>query len=398
MKRILFVDDEKNILDGIRRSLHAQRDRWEMHFALSGEDALALCEQLSFDVVVTDMRMPGMDGATLLGHIRDRFPEAARLILSGYSETALAGRAAAVAYRVLTKPCNGAELQEAIERVCTLQDIFCTPQIRKTIGSIGQLPSLSSTYSTLTLAVADPEVSIASIAGIIEGDVAMTAKVLQLVNSGFFGLAKPMTTVSNAVNYLGLETIKNLVLVSDTFRVFTAGSGIPLSFCQTLQRHANRTARIVATLPLERNLRDIAVVAALLQDAGELILACRMPEQFAAALHLARKTGCRSFEAEEATFGTSHAEIGACLLGLWGLNPLTVEAVAHHHRPTRVPHTGLDASTAVYIAGRLAVELDSPPSDLHGGVLPEPDIESISRLGLLPQLPSLLARAIAALP
>src|SRR5271166_7105540 len=111
MKRILFVDDEVKILDGIQRMLRADRFRWDMHFVLGGEAALQACEASSFDVVISDMRMPGMDGATLLGHIRDRFPNTARIILSGYSEVALVARSVHVAHRFLTKPCNAAELQ-----------------------------------------------------------------------------------------------------------------------------------------------------------------------------------------------------------------------------------------------------------------------------------------------
>jgi YesN/AraC family two-component response regulator len=114
MKRILFVDDEGNILDGIRRMLHADRKRWDLHFAVGGEAALQACEAAPFDVVVSDMRMPGMDGATFLGHIRDRFPATARIVLSGYSEAALATRTVPMAHRFLTKPCNASELQSTI--------------------------------------------------------------------------------------------------------------------------------------------------------------------------------------------------------------------------------------------------------------------------------------------
>ncbi len=111
MKRILFVDDEQNILDGERRMLHAARNRWQMEFATGGAAALLACKRCAFDVVVTDLRMPGMDGAELLQHMRDQFPGTARIILSGYSEAALAARAVPVAYRILGKPCNAKTLQ-----------------------------------------------------------------------------------------------------------------------------------------------------------------------------------------------------------------------------------------------------------------------------------------------
>jgi CheY-like chemotaxis protein len=169
VKRILFVDDESKILDGIRRMLHGDRQRWDMQFATGGEAALQACEAGSFDVVISDMRMPGMDGATLLSRIRDRFPGTARIILSGYSEVALATRAVPVAHRFLTKPCNAAQLQATIERVCTLQDILCTPEIRRIVGTIGELPSLSTTYAALAQAVRDPDTSVKRVADIIDG-------------------------------------------------------------------------------------------------------------------------------------------------------------------------------------------------------------------------------------
>jgi len=242
VKRILFVDDDSNILDGIRRLLHADRKRWDMQFAIGGEAALQACEAGKFDVVISDMRMPGMDGATLLGLIRDRYPSTARLILSGYAEEKLATRAVGVAYRVLSKPCSGPELQATIERVCTLQDIFCTPEIRRIIETIGQLPSLSKTYEALTRAVHDPAASMENVADIIEQDVAMSAKVLQIVNSGFFGLAQRVTSLQSAVSFLGMDTIQNLALASDTFRVFVPDPRIPKTFCETMQQSGRRVA------------------------------------------------------------------------------------------------------------------------------------------------------------
>src|ERR1700743_994191 len=136
MKRILFVDDEKQILDGIRRLLNDQRDVWEMQFALGGEEALKLCQASRFDVVVSDMRMPGMDGAMLLRQVQFLFPEAARLILSGYLDMALTTRAIPVAHRILAKPCDGIELQRTIESFCALQDLFCSSDLRRVIGTI----------------------------------------------------------------------------------------------------------------------------------------------------------------------------------------------------------------------------------------------------------------------
>jgi HD-like signal output (HDOD) protein/CheY-like chemotaxis protein len=383
VKRILFVDDERKILDGIRRMLHADRERWDMQFAVGGEEALRAYEAGSFDVVVSDMRMPGMDGATLLTHIRDRYPSTARIVLSGYSEVTLATRAVPVAHRFLAKPCNASELQSMIERVCTLQDILCTPEIRRIIGTVGELPSLSSTHAALAQAVGDPNARIGSVADIIEQDVAMSAKVLQLVNSAFFGLAQKVTSLQSAVAYLGMETIKNLALASEAFRVFVPDSRIPQSVCEAMQRHAHQTAAIARKLPMEPKTRDVTVVAALLHDIGSLVLASKMTDKFCSARSIASERGCKPFEAEEELLGTSHAEIGAYLLGLWGIPNLAVEAIAHHHRPTRIPHSGFDSSVAVYVADLLAHELDAHPQGSTGVEIAESDRACLETLGIL---------------
>ena len=386
MKRILFVDDESKILDGIRRMLHADRKRWDMQFAVGGEAALQACESGSFDVVISDMRMPGMDGATLLSHVRDRFPSTARIVLSGYSEVTLATRAVPVAHRFLTKPCNATELQATIERVCALQDILCTPEIRRIIGTVGELPSLSSTYTSLTQAVRDPNATLNQVADIVEQDVAMSAKVLQLVNSAFFGLARRITCLQGAVAYLGMETVKNLALASEAFRVFVPDSRIPQAVYESMQRHGHAAAAIAGTLPVEPKTRDVTVVAALLHDVGSLILACKVPDLFCSARSIARERGCKIFEAEEELLGTSHAEIGAYLLGLWGIPNFAVEAIAHHHRPSRIPHFGFDSSVAVYVANLLAYELDAHPQGSTGLEIEESDRACLEALGVLPRL------------
>jgi HD-like signal output (HDOD) protein len=394
MKRILFVDDESKILDGIRRMLHGDRSRWDVQFALGGEAALKACEACSFDVVISDMRMPGMDGATLLGHIRDRFPGTARIVLSGYSEATSATRVVHMAHRFLTKPCDASELHSMIERVCTLQDLLSAPEIRRIVGTIGELPSLSSTYEALTQAVKDPNATITQVADILGRDVAMSAKVLQLVNSAFFGLAQKVTRVQNAAAYLGMENIKNLALASEAFRVFLPDPCIPQAVYESIYGHAQRAAAIAASLPLDAKTRDVAVVAALLHDVGTLILASKMPDKFCSARSLAIERGCRTFEVEQELLGTTHAEIGAYLLGLWGIPNLAVEAVAHHHHPTRIPHSAIDPTVAVYLADLLDHELEVHPQDAAGLEMEESGRACLEKLGIWPRFAEF--RALAA--
>jgi HD-like signal output (HDOD) protein len=290
-----------------------------------------------------------------------------------------------VAHRFLAKPCSATDLQSTIERVCSLQDVLSTPEIRRVVGSVGELPSLSSTYSKLTQAVSDPDGSIIEVAEIIEQDVAMSAKVLQLVNSAFFGLAQKVTTLQNAASYLGMDTIKNLALASEAFRVLAPDSRISQSVCEALQDHAHLVASIAGVLPVEHKNRDITIMAALLHDIGRLFLTSMMPDQFCAAQALATQRGCKLFEAEEELLGTSHAEIGAYLLGLWGIPNLAVEAIAHHHHPTRFTHSGFDSSVAVYVANLLSHQLEAHPQGSTHQDLDESDRACLEVLGIMPR-------------
>jgi HD-like signal output (HDOD) protein/CheY-like chemotaxis protein len=382
VKRILFVDDESKILDGIRRMLHSDRTRWDMHFAVGGEAALQACEAGSFDVVISDMRMPGMDGAALLSEIRDRFPASARIILSGQSDPEAASRAIPVAHRFLAKPCSAIELQSTIEHVCALQEVLSRPELRQVVGAIGELPSLSSTYVSLTKAVSDDNSTIEHVAHIVERDIAMSAKILQLVNSAFFGLAQKVTNLHAAVSYLGMDTIRNLVLVADTFKACVPDRRIHSGVMEGMAEHAQRVAVIAAELPVAKNLRDATIIAALLHDVGKLVLASRLPEQYCAVQEFADTKHCDFFEAEEQVLGTSHAEIGAYLLGLWGIPHLAVEAIAHHHHPTRISHTGWDSTLAVYVADLL-------DGSVRSSAFRDSDKETLAALGLLSEVEEL---------
>ena len=359
MRRVLFVDDEPQFLEGLKRMLRSQRNEWEMAFAPSGNAALALMEASPFDVIVSDLRMAGMDGAALLARVREEYPQVVRIILSSHTELSTALRVVPVAHQFLAKPCDAEMLRVAIERACHLKALLHDDSIRRTVGALCELPSLPRTYHALTLALADPDTSIQRIAGIVELDVGISTKVLQLVNSAFFGIARSITNIQNAVSYLGISTLKSLVLSVEVFRVFAPKGPLEGFSLENLQRHSRLTSSIAARLPVPQHLADIAMVAGMLHDVGKLIMAWKLPERFSKLLAEAQEEQGPLYKVEEREYGFSHAEIGAYLLGLWGLPYAVVEAIALHHAPNRVPHRNFDAASAVFVANLLAQELDS---------------------------------------
>jgi HD-like signal output (HDOD) protein len=403
MRRVLFVDDELRILDGLRRMLRAQRFEWDIAFATGGEAALSLLEASPFDVIISDMRMPGMDGAKLLGQVRERYPQVVRIVLSGHTELATALRAVPVAHQFLSKPCDAGTLRVAVERACHLKALLNDEAIRRQVGALRDLPSLPRVYDALTQALSDSDPSLQKLARIVEQDVGISAKILQLVNSAFFGIAHSVTNIEHAVIYLGINTLRSLVLSLEIFRVFAPRNPLPGFSHESLQTHARLTAHIATRLPVPRHLADIAMVAGMLHDVGKLILAWKLPERFRQLLAQAAAEHCPLYQVEEREYGFSHAEIGAYLLGLWGLPYVLVEAVALHHAPARVPHQGFDAVSAIQAANLLAHEIESPLPESSGENEPGSNQVALEALGagedlavwraLAADMPALLAEA-----
>lgn len=386
MKRILFVDDEPKILEGLQRTLRLQRHEWEVAFASGGDAALTMLAAAPFDVVVSDMRMPGMDGAALLETVRQQYPSILRMILSGYTEMEASLRAVPVAHQFLLKPCDPDTLRDAIERATSLVEVLDSKMMASVVGSMQELPSLPRTYMELRKALADPETPIDRVVRIVEKDVAISAKILQLVNSAFFGLTRDISDIKMAVSYLGISILQNLVVSAEAFRMFQPKKMIPGFSMEELHSHSQLTARIAAHFAADKKVPTAVVVGALLHDVGKLVIAERAPDHLARAITGAREDGRPVFAVEEELIGVSHAEVGAYLLSLWGLPYPVVEAVAHHHHPERVSQHRLDMITVVYLSNLLAHENSgegSPPALVQQEI----DTGVLNAIGIADQLP-----------
>ncbi len=354
-RTVLFVDDDANILEGLKTRLHRQRRKWDMKFAQSGKAALELLEKEPVDVIVSDMRMPEMDGATLLTRVRELRPKVIRIVLSGHAEMNTALQAIAVAHQFLNKPCEPGMIENVIERACKLQALISEESLMKTVGRIDRLPSMPKTYSQLVTALGNEKVRVEDIARIVKQDMAMCAKTLQMVNSAFFRLPRTISRVEEAVSYLGFSTIKQVVLAVEVFQGFK-DKGNPRFSLQALQTHALSVASLAATLFDEQQKREDAFVAGLLHDIGKLILMTELPDHVDRVVSEMDRLGCSMHAAEESVWGVTHAQVGAYLLGLWGLPYPIVEAVANHHAPQRVGPTELDLVGATYVSDLLVHE------------------------------------------
>ncbi|MEJ1960464.1 MAG: response regulator [Gammaproteobacteria bacterium] len=353
MKRILFVDDEPQLLDGLRTRMRRMRGAWEMEFAPSGQDAIARLELNPFDVIVVDQRMPEMDGATLLHVVLTRWPRTVRIVLSGYAELEQTMRLVPVAHQYISKPCDPVRLENAIERCLGLQQLLQRPALREAVGRLGPLPPAPATFAQLQVAMSSETSSVGEIARLVARDTIITAKLLQIVNSGFFRLPRRISSVEQAVSYLGLNTVRNLVVSAEVFAKWPNGGPDSSATLAFLQDHASLTAAAVVRLMPGSPFVSDALLAALLHDIGYWVLIHGCSDELCSARALAVSESIPLDIAEQRVLGASHAEIGAYLLGIWGFPSSIVEAVAHHHSPHGVPQHEFDALAALCIAHAL---------------------------------------------
>ena len=381
-KRILFVDDEPMVLQGVQRSLRGMRAEWDIEVATSGLQALELMERSPFDVVVSDMRMPGMDGASLLEKVKTKFPRTVRFVLSGQSDRETILRSVGPTHQYLSKPCDVEELKQKLVHAFALRDLLEDPVLKEIVSRLESVPSLPTLYIAMTQALQSPNVTVAELGHIIAQDMGMSSKVLQLANSAFFGLCCEVSNPTQALSLIGIDNIRALVLSVHVFSELGAQLNQRLAF---LWKHSFSTAAFAKIIAHSQGSNqavvDQALSAGLLHDIGRLVLATACKEQYWEVLQKTADKQVSISVVEQETFGCSHAEVGAYLLGLWGLPVPIIEAVAWHHKPSQAALAGFSPVLAVHVA-------DHTDQQMHHYFDENPtlDADLIAHLGLKDRL------------
>jgi HD-like signal output (HDOD) protein/ActR/RegA family two-component response regulator len=346
--RLLFVDDDERTLSGYRRMLRPYRSDWEMTFVESAAAALHEIASATFDVVISDVQMPGMDGVELLETIADHHPEVIRIILSGRTGEETTRRATGVAHQYLAKPCSAEQLRDTVQRSAGIRATLSRPDLVRAVAATKTLPSAPTLYHDLTAELRSADPSLGRVSGIVRRDPGMSAKLLQMVNSAFFGLRRRVTDVHQAVTLLGTDTIAALALSVHVF----ATANIPATLRTHFDAMWNRALTVATTskelmthADIDPRVADEAFLGGLLHDCGKLVLITNFADEYRAMLEAGG-----DWQSEAARFGADHAAIGAHLLSLWGLPDTIVEAVAFHHRPMESPSSTFSPLTAVHAA------------------------------------------------
>jgi HD-like signal output (HDOD) protein/ActR/RegA family two-component response regulator len=332
--RVLFVDDEPLVLRSIDRALRSRKVPWEARFVESGAAALALLASEPFDVVIADLRIPDLDGVEILTEVQRSYPRIARLVLSGQVGTDDCLRAMRVAHQCMAKPCNVDALRHIILRLVERKHLLDDSDLATAAARLSCLPSPPSIHLEVAAAIARGA-GLAEIGRIIDGDVAITAKLIQIVNSAFFTQGNRVSTVQRALGVLGTDVVRGLLLAVEVFRRFEDRADA--AAIEALLQHSKRVAQLARTLA-PRELAGDAYVAGMLHDIGDLVLA--------------------SLDREPQHIG-DHARAGGFLLGLWGIEEPIVDAITHHHDPGAIPDERARLVDLVHVAEIVGGELDA---------------------------------------
>ena len=365
-KRILFVSEDQALCQEFQAQCPDPESAWTAQHVRAEEEAMALCQQYTFAAVVADVHLNGKSGNDLLDAFMRRQPKALRLVISDLADVQSTIKCIGHAHHHLLKPCSAKTLLHALDQAFAQEAWLPSEPVQGFIALMRQVPSPLKSYQQIVQEMKSPTCSLEKIGNLIAQDPAVAAKVLQLANSTLFGRELNVVNPAEAIAYIGLETTKAVVLLAHTFSSFD-NLRLARFSVEDLWRHSvevGRAARRVVVL--EKGGEDIAeqaFAAGLLHDIGKLLFAANHPGVFTKVLRLAREQQCNLWEAETQVMpGVGHAELGATVLGIWGLPKSIIEAVALHHTPWRQRRHTFSPVTAVHVANILDHEKHPDPN------------------------------------
>jgi HD-like signal output (HDOD) protein/CheY-like chemotaxis protein len=382
MKRAILcvVKDPRDV-----QPLAALQHVWDIASTGEAGHALDMLAQRQFEVVVADSRVPGRDGMSFLTLVMNRYPAVLRILMFDPADTAgqpqaLQGDPASQHW--MAKPCTAEALKGVLEKARTLERWLDEPAIRPLLARLTKLPSVPAIYVQVLKALRSPDTGLDEVGRLLSQDLALTAKVLQLVNSAAFGLQRDISSLAEAIGHLGIEQTKALVLMAHAFSSFEGNANLPFSI-EALWRHSMGTGRLaqwmVRDVTGDLKLAEEAFTAGVLHDVGKLMLGANLPQEYGGIFARARERKIPFATAEREVLGTSHAEVGACLLGTWGLPFGVVEAIAFHHTPSRHPSKAVGPVTAIHVANVLDHELQPSSEEM---LLTNLDHEYLAQMNL----------------
>jgi HD-like signal output (HDOD) protein len=348
-----------------------------------GGPALEHVKRGATDVVIASDNLTDPSCAALLRRVQNERPEVMRMVLSGEDGVELFRRVP-YAHQFLRRSATSGVLQSGLSRALEARAMLNREKLRSLVLSSNALPAAPKLYSELIDLLADPRCSLVKVVDVIERDLAMSTRLMQLISSAFFGLGSQVSSLGGCVAYLGLNTVRSLVLSAEITRMYPIQiQGFSI---EKVHARALATSRLARRLAAQNTADEWqAFVAGLLHGTGTLVLASRAPKRFAEATALTNQ-GLPAWQAQEQVFGATDAQVAAFLLAIWGQPLEVVLAIANQDVPERSDSRAPGLATIIYLSKRLSQNPDLP---LGQGDLPESELNEpfLAKIGVLDSLP-----------
>jgi len=358
-KSILFVDDEPQVLHALKRDF--RKSAFKTFFAQSGPEGLEIIERENIDLVVADMKMPGMDGYEFLQNVKLKYPHIICVILSGYTErdTVYKSLIDGTAQAYLSKPWDKNSLENYINQLFEVKSALQDRNLLNIVNSVSHLPTIEERYQKILNLIKKGE-SLSKISEVIEEDPALTADVLKLANSAFYGQRVPISSVNRAVVFLGTNIIKDIVLSLGIINSFK-NIGKNKIEINKFWEHANLCNKIITFLYVElfqKRLPDEFSTVGLLHDIGRLFELIYFPDKFSQILEkLESNPEIGWLEAEIEVIGVPHTLLGGYLLNWWNFPYPIIEIAFFHHEPLKEGVINKEIAALTHIADFYANEI-----------------------------------------
>ena len=352
--KILFVDDEKKVLSSLKRLFYNKKEEWEMDFVLGGRDALKQVREIEYDIVISDMHMPNIDGAYLLEQVQAISPYTLRFILSGYTDIDLVKKTLKATHKFFHKPCPKDKLEKIINRVVFLRKLLPDKSLREKINQIGVLPCNPLIYAMLVEALSKSDLK--RFQDTLYYDVCMFLNLFKIIMNSFFVEAKGIYSFFKLLHNIDLSILKTVFLSQEIFLDYSDFTFKDFSINE-IWRHSRVVAYLSKTIAenlyKDKKFIEDCFIAGLLHDVGVFLMLLIFKERY---LNFLKNNFYKSdFEKKEIDeFKCSHALLGAYLAGIWGANVNIVEAIAFHANPSLIKKKKLSPLSIVHFAGVFA--------------------------------------------
>lgn len=350
--RVLYFDEADAGVAEFVETLGAAR-KWEITHATSRAEAAAIASKQPVDVAVIAGSLADIDSIDLAGEIGRFHPKLTVFILSGETDNKAARACSSGRYQWMDKPCDPVALISSIERMASLVSWLTNNTTLELVSDIHCLPAIPSNYQGVIRIIHSPTASIQEIGDAINRDMGMTSRVLQVANSAYYGYSKKITSPTEAILFLGVETVKSLIHYSHLLNNFPQLSSADVLF-DRVWKHSMGVAAVARKITLletrNETLAEEAFTAGLLHDIGKLVLMSMRAQEYREVIRQAAARKGAPHMIERLKLGTTHAEAGAYLLSLWGIPYSILEAVAWHHYPDEAMDRKFSPLTAVHVA------------------------------------------------